>query len=163
MYLRHPSMLQRVLIGSHVPPSAAENILPHSARKTPFRGCCPWPACCARPSRRRRRHRGSPGGPGARPGSRDSASCRATRAPWTARATAARPGTIRGRWPVRWAMAPAPRRTTSTVTPPCLHRCTPPRDTPPTLHPSAIRPPKVPHLHSLFLSCVRFFFFPSLP
>lgn len=104
----------------------AENVLPHPAQKRPFRGCCPWLVCWGR----RRRPR-SPGGP-----VRPNARCRGARAPWTARATAAaRPGTIKG--------SPAPIRSTSTVTPPCLRRCTLPRGTRPTLHPSATRLQKV--------------------
>ena len=125
----------------------AETVLPHPAQKRPSRGCCPWLACCAPPSRRRGPRPRSPGGPARARGSRGStsASCRGTRARWTARATAAaRPGTIRGSpAPSVEATPPVQRRTSSTVTPPCLLRCTLPRDRPPTPHQSAIRPRKV--------------------
>lgn len=122
----------------------AENVLPHPAQKRPFRGCCPWPVCSAPPSRVRRSRPGSPGGP-ARAGARRSTGCRGAAAPWTARATAAaRPGTIMG--------SPAQRRTTSTVTPQCPHRCTPRRGTPPTPHLSAIRPRKVVITYLLLLN-----------
>lgn len=125
----------------------AENVLPHPAQKRPFRGCCLWPGCCAPPSQRRWPPPRSPGGPApARArlwsgGRRRSTACRETRAPWTARATAVKPGTIRGS-PAHSA-GTAQRQNTSTVTPPCPHHCTPPRGTHPTPHPSAIRPRKV--------------------
>ena len=143
-----------------------ENILPHPAQKRPSRACCPWPACCALPPRSPRRRAPVPrssGGPDPRAtpphprtwwrqqGARSTSThvSTATRAPWTARGTAAvRPGTTRVS---AWEPA-APRRTpTSTVTPLCPPRCTHPRGMPPTPRPSAIRPLKVWRLYYCFL------------
>lgn len=122
---------------------STENVLPHRAQTVPFRACCPWRGCCVSRHQKGVIFYSSIGGP--------------VRVTVTVTVTAA---VTRGTAvnPVRH---PAARREKMGVLERNIHierahfllHSTPPKDTPPTPHPSATRPLKVSRL-SFYYCCL---------